>query len=55
MISSLISSFLFAWPEYPDLGYFVFVCVCVCVCACVCSEKEKWKEQINQDRDWVSL
>ena len=51
MISSLISSFLFAWPEYPDLGYFVFVCVCVCVC----SEKEKWKEQINQDRDWVSL
>ena len=35
MISSLISSFLFAWPEYPDLGYFVFVCVCVCVCVCV--------------------
>jgi len=51
MISSLISSFLFAWPEYPDLGYFVFVCVCVCVC----SEKEKWREQINQGRDWVSL
>ena len=59
MISSLVSSFLFAWPEYPDLGYFVSVCVCVCACVhvrvCVCSEKEKWRKQVNQDRDWVSL
>ena len=46
MISPLISSFLFAWPEYPDLGYFVFVCVCVCVC--VCSEEEKWRDKSRQ-------
>ena len=45
MISSLVSSFLFAWPEYPDLGYFVSVCVCVCVrvcmCVCVCVQRKK--------------
>ena len=56
MISSLISSFLFAWPEYPDWGYFVSVCVCVCVCICecVCVQRKKSGES-NQDRDWLSL
>ena len=41
MISSLVSSFLFAWPEHPDLGYFVSVCVCVCVCVCVQRKKSR--------------
>ena len=52
MISSLISSFLFAWPEYPDLGYFVSVCVCVCVCACacVCVFRERKVEKAGKPR-----